>query len=151
MATLTTNYSFTKPAKSDLGWWATLNADLDAIDTTIKAIQTQIDGFFPGGALHVSGLNMTNSQGAWICWNRAGTGEVDLISHQGAGTGGFGFYTTANGSTFGHLADLMYTTVESETTLKIGRVGSSVYSVARVYQGPVNSGGGGFRLLVVPN
>jgi hypothetical protein len=63
-----------------------------------------------GGYLHIGGVcggALPNAQGAYLSWNQnCGTGETDLINHQGLGTGGFAFMNTANGSTLTTLMSI---------------------------------------------
>jgi hypothetical protein len=62
------------------------------------------------GYVHVGGAcggTLPNTQGAYLSWNQnCGTGETDLINHQGGGTGGFAFKNTSNGSTLNTLMSI---------------------------------------------
>ncbi|HEU4386156.1 MAG TPA: peptidase G2 autoproteolytic cleavage domain-containing protein [Blastocatellia bacterium] len=68
---------------------------------------TPVDRLDIVGRLHVSGVcggGVPNLQGGYLSWNQfCGTGETDLVNHQGAGTGGFAFHNTTNGTTLSTL------------------------------------------------
>ena len=150
--TPTTYYAFGKPGKGDTGWWAVLNASLDAVDTTIKGIQNQIDFVMHAGAIHITSQVVQNVQGAWLGWNRsAGQGEMNLICHRGGGIGGFVFDTTLDATNFTRVGSLDQNFGENQTALSVLRVVGGVGTLQRIAMGPANSGQSGYRMLIIPN
>ena len=63
---------------------------------------TPVDRLDITGRLHVSGVcggGVPNLQGTYLSWNQwCGSGEADLVNHQGGGTGGFAFHNTTDGT-----------------------------------------------------
>lgn len=145
MATsFTANYAFGKPAKGDVGWWAVINASLDAIDT-------QLATFFPGGTMLARGNFIANLSGSHVAWNRFGAGETAIVCHGGVVPGAVYFVTTQNASAFNFLARLQNPTVDTNTSLIMLRNLGGGIAERQVSLGGVDSGGPGFRLLRVVN